>query len=302
MTADVDKATEIAGFRVTAVEPLAGSRNGSVYELRGGGASVVLKLYPAPWEWKLGKEAFVYGLVAELELPLARMLAADDSRRVFPEPYAVLTKLPGDRLLARLEGLESAEQLEVATQVGALLRELHTIDFEQFGYLGTHGLLDPHPTNAEYMLFQFEKKLREFVSLGGDGRLADEVARVVDSHADVLAGCERAVLCHDDCHDENVLVGADLRVTGLVDFENAVAGDPLVDLAKAHCYSRRKVPGLLDALAAGYGELRAGWRDAVRLYELYHWLELWDWLAAASVRDRLDDLAGGMRRICAEAA
>jgi aminoglycoside phosphotransferase (APT) family kinase protein len=302
VTVDLDTATAIAGFPVRRVEPLAGGRNRSVFEQRGEGAGVVLKLYPPPWEWKLGKEAFAYGLVAELELPPARLLATHDTRRLLREPHAVLTKLQGDRLLARLERLDADEQLDVAMQVGALLRRLHTICFEQFGYVGTHGLVDPHPTNAEYMSFQFEKKLREFVALGGDRRLAAEVRRVADTQSGLLAGCARAVLCHDDCHDENVLVDAELRVTGLVDFENAVAGDPLLDLAKAHCYSRRKVPGLLDALADGYGELRAGWREAVRIYELYHWLELSDWLAAAAIRGRLDELAGGMRRLCAEAA
>ena len=28
--------------------------------------------------------------------------------------------------------------------------------------------------------------------------------------------------------------------------------------------------------------MRSGWRDAVGLYVLYHWLELWDWLASAN--------------------
>jgi len=71
-----------------------------------------------------------------------------------------------------------------------------------------------------------------------------------------------------------------LRVTGLLDFENVLAADSLLDLAKAHCYSRRRSQATLAALIAGYGDVRERWREALDLYVLYHWLELWDWYAS----------------------
>ena len=96
--------------------------------------------------------------------------------------------------------------------------------------------------------------------------------------------------------------GEGWRVSGLLDLENVLAGDPLLDLAKAHCYDRRRSEQTLAALIEGYGALRDDWREAVDLYVLYHWLELWDWLAATGTREPLRGLEEELNRLTAEAA
>jgi aminoglycoside phosphotransferase (APT) family kinase protein len=85
------------------------------------------------------------------------------------------------------------------------------------------------------------------------------------------------------------------RVSGLLDLENLLAGDPLLDLAKAHCYSPRRSEATLASLADGHGDLRTGWRDAIDLYVLYHWVELWDWFAVIGRTEPLVGIAQGMR-------
>jgi aminoglycoside phosphotransferase (APT) family kinase protein len=97
-----------------------------------------------------------------------------------------------------------------------------------------------------------------------------------------------------------VLVGPEeeaRRVSRVLDFENVLAGDPLLDLAKAHCYSSRRSEATLAALADGHGDLRSEWREAVDLYVLYHWVELWDWFAATGRTEPLLGIADGMRRL-----
>jgi hygromycin-B 7''-O-kinase len=76
-------------------------------------------------------------------------------------------------------------------------------------------------------------------------------------------------------------------------------GHPLLDLAKAHCYSPRRNETLLAALVEGYGDLRPRWREALDLYVLYHWLELWDWFASHAQTQALDGLADEMRMLTA---
>jgi hygromycin-B 7''-O-kinase len=56
---------------------------------------------------------------------------------------------------------------------------------------------------------------------------------------------------------------------------------------------------LLAALTEGYGDLRPDWREALDLYVLYHWLELWDWLASLGQTEALDGLADEMRLLTA---
>jgi aminoglycoside phosphotransferase (APT) family kinase protein len=238
-------------------------------------------------------------------VPLPEILAADDSKALLPHNFALMTKREGRHVLSLLDELSDLELEEVNRQVGVILRRLHDVTFDAFGYVGVSGVVEPHATNADYMTFQFEKKLREFDRLGGDPKLLHQAERYVRERSDLLIDCLCASLCHDDCHEGNVLVLANddhWRVSALLDFENAVAGDPLLDLAKTHCYARRPSEARLNALVEGYGEVRYGWREAIDLYAVYHLLELWDWFAHIDVTEPLPGIAAQLRQLCHSAA
>jgi hygromycin-B 7''-O-kinase len=83
-------------------------------------------------------------------------------------------------------------------------------------------------------------------------------------------------------------------VKGIVDVENAVAADPLLDLAKTDCYSIRGDLAKRRGLTDGYGELGPSSDVRLDLYRLYHALDLYTWFASqgeqgplASIRDDL---------------
>ncbi|HEX6700493.1 MAG TPA: phosphotransferase [Gaiellaceae bacterium] len=281
-----------------ALEPLAGGHNSAVFA----SADVVVKVYSELLHWKLRKELLVYRLLAEHDagVPVARVVHADDERRVL-----VLTRLEGQLLEPLARTLDEEQRAAINRQVGSILARLHAIRFDAFGYVGTDGIVEPHPTNAEYMSFQFEKKLREFRDLGGDAAIHGAISRTVEKRRRLFTGCERAVFCHNDCHSENLLVVPSddgWRISGLLDLENVLAGDPLLDLAKAHCYDRRRSEQTLAALVAGYGRLRDHWREALDLYVVYHWLELWDWFAATGTREPLPALEEELNRLTAKEA
>ena len=106
------------------------------------------------------------------------------------------------------------------------------------------------------------------------------------------------VLCHNDFHDGNVLVEpATGRVTGFIDVENAIAADPLMDLAKTQSYSIHGDEQKLAGLQEGYGDLPPDWRERTTLYRLYHSLELWDWFASIGTTVHLDGIARDMAEI-----
>ena len=137
--------------------------------------------------------------------------------------------------------------------------------------------------DLDYMMRQFSKKLREFIDLGGVPTLSRAIQARVERSVDLFAACAVAVLCHNDFHEGNVLVDhgpEGWRVNGFVDVENAVAADPLLDLAKTEYYSVRRDDTKLDALLAGYGFAPENLRERLTMYRLYHALELWDWFAS----------------------
>jgi aminoglycoside phosphotransferase (APT) family kinase protein len=189
--------------------------------------------------------------------------------------------------------------------MGQILAAIHRIGLDAFGYLTTT-ILDPKSTNTAYMTAQFGKKLREFADQGGDATLREAIEQHVTAHTDLFAACNRPVLCHNDFHEGNILVARDehddWQVTGFVDVENAVAADPLTDLAKTDSDSIRGNQVKLTALLDGYGPLTDHPTERLALYRLYHALELWDWFASIGQTQPLPALADDMRRLTTQRA
>jgi hygromycin-B 7''-O-kinase len=279
-----------------------GGENSAVYEARCGDPAerVIIKVYPRELHWRLAKERHVYRLLGALDgFPIPRVLYADDSGRHLDRGYLVLTLLDGQVLSEVSPDLSDSELAHVYRRLGGLLAMLHRLEQPAFGYVTTE-ILDPVPTNARYMRERFGRKLTEFAEHGGDAALRGAIDRFVASHADAFAACPGAVLCHNDFYEGNVLVARTddtWQVTGIIDMENAIAGDPLVDIAKLDYYSICGNPVKTRGLLDGYGRPPATWPAAFPLYRLYHALELWDWYAYLGDDAKLAALAADMRGI-----
>jgi aminoglycoside phosphotransferase (APT) family kinase protein len=277
-----------AGLKVTGLSELHGGAISRVYEARlaGGAPSLIIKIYPE--YWKLAKEVSIYRRLAEFpHLPVPRVIWHDDAKTLLPYDLLVMTKIDG-RLLGPLESsLSDGELFDLYAQMGRTLRSFHEVRMEAFGYLVAEGVIDPHPSNEAYMGFQFSKKLEEFRHFGGDAQLAERMERHVALHADLLQGCASPVFCHDDFHVGNIIVANEAdgkwRLSGVVDVENAIAGDPLIDIAKTLLYSVGGSRVRREGLLTGYGPIaRSEWEQTSDLYRLYHALEWWDWVALTS--------------------
>ncbi|MBR1121031.1 aminoglycoside phosphotransferase family protein [Bradyrhizobium lablabi] len=280
---------------VAAVSRLHGGEIAAVYEIAfvdPASSPLVLKVYPDELHWKMQKEVTVIGLVQDrVSVSVPRILFSDDSKRLLGLNFTLMTRLDGS-ILGRLEtALPSAQKLSVYAQIGGLLREFHRISMEAFGYIGPKGVWTAHPTNRLYLTHQFQRKLNEFTERGGDAGLAQQVADHFAGRAELLDACTRAVLCHNDLHAGNLLASVadgSPRLTGVLDFENALAGDPLMDVAKSLYYLDAESR---QAVVRGYGTMdRARWSQTLDLYHLYFVLELWCWMAQIGNGQRLEQL------------
>lgn len=181
---------------------------------------LVLKVGPAPGTRLLSHEA---GLAAA---------EADYYRRVpagVPVPqvlgggpdWLLVTHLPGVPL-SELGGQDTA-RARYAT--GAALARVHTVTGPRFGYpeprVGGRTWPAAFATIVEALLAD---------AVAWDVAVpADRIRAAVHRHHDRLAAAERPALLHVDLWDGNVLVGADGSLTGLVDGERHLYGDPLLD-------------------------------------------------------------------------
>ncbi len=289
---------------VEGLELRRGGNISAVYELRCAEPDqpIILKIYPDAFHWKMEKELYVYGLLDQVEgLPTPSILASDNSKELLPQNYVLMTALEGQPLSHVVTSLSAPDLRDIYFQMGTLLAKVHGIPFGVFGYITT-GVMASHATNEAYMRFQFQKKLAEFEARGGDAALRRMVAEYVETHSDLLLQAEAPLLCHNDYHEGNILVaeeGSTWRVTGIIDVENALAADPLLDIAKTDYYAIRSDEAKREAFLAGYGRLPPNWHERVRLYTLYHALELWDWFAAVGNTRPLSQLTDDIRRFAA---
>ncbi|WP_433658161.1 phosphotransferase family protein [Nocardia sp. CA-128927] len=287
---------------VTDVRARTGGQLSSVHEVRCAepAESVIVKVYADQWRWKQAKEVSVYRLLRTHEVgPIPEILRVEPDIEPLGCACTVMTMLPGQPLSHISAYLDDAQIAHLYRQLGAKLAAIHRIEQSAYGYLTTR-ILDPEPDNTAYMTRQFAKKLAEFAELGGDSALHAAAHAYVATRTGLFRRCQAPVLCHNDFHEGNVLVernGDGWTVTGFIDVENAVAADPLLDLAKTDYYSVHGDPVKRAALVAGYGELPDDWSERSKLYRLYHALELWDWFASIGETAPLSGIADDIRQL-----
>ena len=276
---------------IDAIEPLAGGMGSAVFGVRVDGAEVVVKIYPDVARPGMHKELWVCEFLAQRapSLPVPKVLAVDESGSLIPQAFSVLTRLDGVYLRSQLERLSNRDVVDVYRQMGSTLRVLHDVDLAHFGEV-MPGRGSRYPSNRAFMLGQFELSLKTFQRLGGDGAFHTRLAAHVRERHELLPEIDRASFCHNDGHDANMLVTRSRHgweLSGVLDFEHALAGDPLFDLAKTYYFAPNRSEELLSALTESHAPLSRDWRDVFNLYLLYHQLQLWNLLAGLDVADRL---------------
>jgi hypothetical protein len=190
-----------AGQTVAQISKLQGGAIGAIYEigLMDGALSLVLKLYPESLHWKMQKEVNVCALLSgRLGVPVPRVLVADDTKSVIGLNFVLMNKLDGAVLRTLEPALSDTELFSAYSQMGQVLRKIHGISMQSFGYIGPNGVWTAHASNRAYMSLQFETKLTEFVERGGDPALGDRLRAIVVERTYLLDACTGARLCHYD--------------------------------------------------------------------------------------------------------
>jgi aminoglycoside phosphotransferase (APT) family kinase protein len=257
-----------------------------------GTSPLVLKLYADEPSWFMKKEKLVASWIGDrIGVPVPCWLVQDDSRRLLSRQYAIMTWLPGV-LVRSLIGSSGAK--DALRQMGAALRQLHDIPMTAYGYIGSEAISRPWSSNSEYMGSAVEAALRRFRDVRGDADLVRKLKSKIDERSDVFACNVKPVLCHCDFHQGNVLVARDergqLKLTGLIDFADASAADPLLDLAYGLFSCTHEDPKSREPLLAGYGEIEhPDSEGALWLYTLHHRVVMWAHLKRLSIQGRRSD-------------
>ncbi|MDA0634033.1 amino acid adenylation domain-containing protein [Nonomuraea sp. MCN248] len=288
------KAGELLGEPVEKVLLRTGGEISAVYEVRTADRELIVKLYPGLFTERMRKERQVYDLLARTGAAAPAVVLADDSRRDLPQAYLVMTKVPGRPLSQVSAGLDRDTVERLYRDMGRLLRTVHSVTAPAFGPID--GVTEP--TNDAYVGGQFELKAAHFAEFGGDPGLHAALLARLSADRHLLARCATPVLLHHDFHERNVMVArrdGRWELTGLIDVENALGGDPLMDLARTDYFAVRDDPLRRRALFEGYGDLPGDRDERLAFYRLYHALDQWHWLATIGEVSALEPITREIR-------
>nr|WP_255603732.1 aminoglycoside phosphotransferase family protein [Oscillochloris sp. ZM17-4] len=192
-------------------------------------------------------------------------MAYDDSHTLLPSDYYLMEFVPG-RPLDQLRGAMSEDaQARIDRQVGALLAELNAVAGDAFGTLAAPAA--PGAGWREVFTALLEGALSDGEAVGATLPLPyPQIRALIAAAAPALDAVRAPRLVHWDLWDGNIFVDeATGALTGIIDFERALWGDPLMEfqfrrLTTRAAFSAGYGP---DALATPEGRIRR------HLYDLY---------------------------------
>ena len=239
-----------ADVGVTEGAPLSGGGFAAVWRVRlDDGRQVVLKVAPPPGIGLLRYEAGMIPAEAEylrlvgaraVDIPVARVLHCGSDPAVLDSDWLFTTFLPGTALPELNRSHADRDDTTVRRELGAVIARLHTVTGPEFGYSGPRAHA---PTWAAAFAAIVEDLLADADSWGVPLPWpAPRIRKLVADNADVLDTVDRPALLHFDLWDGNVLASpaedGKAHLTGLVDGERYLFGDPLMDFVSPAIYRR----------------------------------------------------------------
>ncbi|MFO8011836.1 MAG: aminoglycoside phosphotransferase family protein [Phycisphaerae bacterium] len=164
----------------------------------------------------------------ETDVPVARVLALDESRGIIDRDFLLMERLPGTALSDR----PACDPNRILEETGRCLAQVHALTAEAYGYLGAHRPMEPQPAWAEAFRVMWGKLIDDIADTGHYD--AAEAKRLVGLLEDHLALFDRPVsssLLHMDIWSQNLLVDGQGRLSGIVDWDRALWGDPEIEFA-----------------------------------------------------------------------
>lgn len=218
-------------------------------------------------------ERLAYDRLRAAAIPAPQVLALDDSKTLVPCDYMIMNKIEGRPLIDDWPTLTPAQRRQAATEAGRILARMHAITFPRFGRL--YGAAQVFDSWTESIMDKFQGDGQEAVKEGSlPAAIYDRMQAVLEAHRLTFDAVTTPRLVHWDYHFGNLLQ-QDGLITGVLDFEWALGGDPAYDFDRREQWDE-DCPGSREWLYGGYISLRpldADHETRVMLYQMIWFLD-----------------------------
>jgi aminoglycoside phosphotransferase (APT) family kinase protein len=212
-------------------------------------------------------EQLAYERLHVAGVPAPKVVALVVSKSIIPYHYIILTKIEGRPLIDDWTEFSESQRREAGETAGRYLAMMHDITFDGFGDL-LRLPADSLPNWYAHVDQFFERYGASVVAR----QILDEAVYrrmrgCIDQMRPTLEALPVGRLVHSDYQFENLL-HRDGVITGIIDFEWALSGDPIWDFKLEEQWDS-DCPGSTAYIYAGYTSLRRLADDHVLRMALY---------------------------------
>ena len=229
-------------------------------------------------------------LLRETRVPVPAIRAVVQDDPDLDRDFLVMERLPGVPLSER--GFGSAQVNRLMASVGECLKQAHALEGPAYGYVGPHQPMEPQADWSAAFRIMWDKLLTDTERCGG--YTSDEACtmrRLLDTHAAVFERKVPKALLHMDVWAQNILADETGQLTGLLDWDRALYGDPEIEFAVLD-YCGISTPAFWE----GYGDLRDESSEARLRHAFYYLYELQKYILIRRLRSGSAAAAEGYRR------
>ncbi|HEX6565370.1 MAG TPA: phosphotransferase [Chthoniobacterales bacterium] len=265
--------SHLGGSEIESVSVLTGGFLNSNYHLvLPDRRSLVLRIAARPGALK--KELRVLKQV-QGAVPVPAVVAEDFSG---PCPFALLEFVEGKLFSDGLSSLQAVDLTRVAFEAGRSLHAIHSFDLGRAGFFDENLVFNPAFENFGGGFYEYicssllSRRVRE--RLGEN--LAACALEYVQANRDLYWSNPNSTrLIHCDYNLKNILIrqtGSVWKLAGVLDWEFAMAGSPLVDIGNFLRFEDELPLGFSESFIKGYLSRSIGlpdnWREVARLFDL----------------------------------
>ena len=221
-------------------------------------------------------------------VPVACILAFDDSLSLLDCDYLLMERLPGRPLTEMGRG----NMNHVLRQMGRYLAEVHQLHEDRCGYLGAHHPMEPQSRWVDAFAIMWNKLIDDIAGVRYyDDEESGRMRRLLDNHIKLFDRPAPASLLRMDIWGQNILVDAAGNISGVVDWDRALWGDPEIEFAVLD-YCGISEPPFWE----GYGHQR-DWSAEARIRRVFYFLyELQKYIVIRAGRNHAPASARGYKR------
>jgi aminoglycoside phosphotransferase (APT) family kinase protein len=279
------------------LEPIGTGKHNRSYHVYTDGGAAVLRIAPPQVgmifyeRHMMAQEPGLHALLrAETTVPVAEIYAYDDSHAIVDRAYMLMERLPG-RALSDIPNVSELLYDRVMEQVGNALRQMHALTADAYGYLGEHRPMAPQASWWPAFRIMWNALLDDIERSGGYSvEEAGAMRALLDAYQGYFDRPVPASLLHMDVWSQNILIDERGMVTGLVDLDRALWGDPEIEYAVLDYCGISK-----PAFWRGYGRQRDNSPEAQVRQRFYLLYEVQKYIVIH--RLRRDDPAGAQRYV-----